>query len=135
MSGLPKITMVGNLTGDPEITMTPSGVARVVVNIACTERKYNKQTSKYEDGDPTYVRGTVWRNYGENVVESLNKGDKVIVIGQLKQRSWEKDGQRRSTLEMDIEDIGPALRFVTVTVKRGDKVAAGWGTTSDEPAW
>lgn len=139
MNGLPQTTVVGTLTGDPEIKMLPNGSAVTTVNIACNERRYNKDTKQYEDGDTTFLRGTVWRQYGENVADSLVKGDRVVVVGRLRQRSWEKDGQRRSTFELDIEEIGPSLRFATATVSRSGgraPVAAGWGSSSgDEPAW
>ena len=138
MSGLPKMTVVGTLTGEPDLKMLPSGVAVVSLNIACNDRKYNRETKSFEDGSTTYVRATLWREYAEHVAESLHKGDKVIAIGQLKQRDWEKDGQKRTSFELDIEEIGPTLRFVTAPTSRAAKsapVTAGWGNPSDEPAW
>lgn len=140
MSGLPQTTVVGTLTGDPELKMLPSGVAVTTVNIACNDRRYNKDTKSYEDGDTTFLRGTIWRDYAEHVAESLRKGDKVIAIGKLKQRSWEKDGQKRTVVELDIEEIGPTLRFVNAPTSRSTNgtpvgAAAGWGAPADEPAW
>lgn len=142
MNGLPQATVVGTLTGDPEIKMLPSGVAVTTVNIACNDRRYSKETGKYEDGDTTFLRGTIWKQYAENVAESLKRGDKVIATGRLKQRSWEKDGQKRTTFELDIDEIGPTLRFVTAPTSRsanGVPVASAaggnlWGG-SDEPSW
>ncbi len=131
MSGLPQISGVGTLTADPEIKMLPSGVARVTVNIAFNERKYNKQTGQYEDGDTTFLRGTVWREYGEHVAESLRKRDKVFVLGELRQRDYEKDGQRRSAFELDIKEIGPTLRFASMP---GRDVALLDSSAGREPA-
>lgn len=140
MIGLPQVTVVGTLTGDPEIKMLPSGVAVTSVRLACNDRRYNKQTGQYENGDPTYLTGTLWRDYAEHVAESLQRGDKVIVIGRLKMRQWEKDGIKTTSYEIDIDEIGPTLRFTTVKANReaGQPVAAsaGWGTTStDQPDW
>lgn len=143
MSGLPQITIVGTLTGDPELKMLPSGIAVATVNIAANERKYDRNTSQYVDGDVTFLRGTIWRDYGEHVAESLRKGDRVIATGRLRQESWEKDGQKRTTFKLDIDEIGPSLRFVNAPTSRngaGKAMAAaaatgtGWGE-SDEPAW
>lgn len=137
MTGLPSITIVGKLTGDPELRMLPSGVARATVNIAANERKYNRETQQYENGDATFLRGTIWRQYAENVAESLRKGDNVIVTGRLRQRDYEKDGQRRSSFELDVDEIGLTLRFNKATSERNQPVAAGagWGTSTDEPDW
>jgi len=131
LTGLPQTTIVGTLTGDPEIKALPSGLFVATVNIACNERKYNKDTQSYENGDPTYLRGTVWREYAENVANSLRKGDKVIATGKLRMRSWEKDGQKRTSFELDIEEIGPTLRFVAVA----PLAAASTGGADDEPGW
>lgn len=139
MSGLPKLTIFGTLTGDPEIKMLPSGAAITTVNIAANERKFNKETRQYENGSATFIRGTLWRQYAENVAESLNKGDRVFAYGELKQRSYDaKDGTSRTVMELEIEEIGPTLRFATVSVSRGaaaTPVSAGWGAASDEPTW
>jgi single-strand DNA-binding protein len=101
------------------------------VNIACNERKYNKETQQYENGDATYLRGTLWRDYAENVANSLRKGDKVIAVGRLRMKQWEKDGQKRTSMELDIDEIGPTLRFVAVAPLSGGAVTA----SADEPAW
>lgn len=138
------MTVVGTLTADPEIKFLPSGAAVVSVNIACNERRYNKDTQQWEDGDTTFMRGTLWRQYAENVAASLHAKDKVIAIGEVKQKSWEKDGVKRTSYELAIEDIGPTLRFVTTASQPAGgasqrtpvaAAAGGWGTTSDEPAW
>lgn len=138
MNGLPQITIVGTLTGDPELKMLPSGVALTKVRIAANDRKFNKATGQYENGDSTYLTGTIWRDYAEHVAESLRKGDKVIAIGRLKQREYEKDGATRTIFELELDEIGPTLRFSTAkTAKAGTPVAAGWGnpTAADQPDW
>lgn len=131
MTGLPQTTVIGTLTGDPEIKALPSGLMVASVNIACNERKYNKETQQYENGDATYLRGTLWRDYAENVANSLRKGDKVIAVGRLRMKQWEKDGQKRTSMELDIDEIGPTLRFVAVAPLSGGAVTA----SADEPAW
>lgn len=131
MTGLPSVTMVGTLTSDPELRFTPSGDAVANFTVASNERRYNKATNSYEDGDATFLRGTVWRKYAENVAESLHKGDKVFVTGQLRQKSWEKDNQKRTTFEVDVEEVGPTLRFVTAQTSRSrDLAGAGAGSSS-----
>lgn len=139
MSGLPQTTIVGTLTSDPDLKMLPSGVAVVKVRIAANDRKYDKSTGQYTDGDSLYLTGTIWREYAEHVAESLRKGDRVIAVGKLKQRDWEKDGQKRTSFELDIDEIGPTLRFVTAPTSRNStpvaaSTGAGWAA-SDEPAW
>lgn len=141
MTGLPQTTVIGTLTGDPEIKALANGAMVATVNIACNDRKYNKDTNSYEDGDTTFIRGSLWRTYAENVANSLRKGDKVIATGRLKMRSWEQDGKKRSTFELEIEEIGPTLRFVTTTSSRHDGALVGAGKSSDawgsneEPGW
>lgn len=141
MSGLPQTTIIGTLTGDPEIKMLPSGLAVTTVNIAANDRRYNKQTQQYEDGDTTFLRASIWKQYAENVAESLRKGDKVIATGRLKMRQWEKDGVKRTSFELEVDEIGPTLRFATAKTSRGGSsapvaaAAGGWGNASDEPAW
>lgn len=148
MFTLPEVTLVGTLVADPELRFTPNGKAVANFNIACNSRKKN-DSGQWEDGDATFLRGTVWGEYAENVAESLTKGLKVIVRGQLKQRSYEKDGQKRTVYELDVEEIGPTLRFATARVNKasrggGQQQAApaaqdngwgggGWGGGDEEP--
>lgn len=140
MNGLPQITVVGTLTGDPELKFTNSGAAVASVRIAANERRYNKTSGQFENGATTFLTGTVWRDYAEHVASSLHRGDKVIAIGVLKQRDWEKDGVKRTAVELDIEEIGPTLRYSNATVNREDSRSAapapsdGW-VVSTEPAW
>lgn len=108
------ITVVGNLTGDPELRFTPGGVAVANFTVASTPRTYDKQTQQWVDGEALFVRCRVWRDYAENVAESLTKGSRVIVTGKLKARSYQdRDGNQRTAWEVDVEEVGPALRYAT----------------------
>ena len=119
MVGEPQINMVGNLVADPELRFTPSGVAAASVRIAVTPRSRDNVTDEWKDGETVWLSGTVWRQYAENVAESLTKGTRVIVIGRLKQRSYEtREGEKRTVYEVDIDDIGPALRYATAKIQR-----------------
>lgn len=132
MSGLPQITVIGRLIADPEIRALPSGATVTNVVIAANERKYNKETQQYENGSSTILRGTLWRQYAENVANSLRKGDNVIAVGTLVQKEWEKNGEKRTGMELNIDEIGPTLRFVSVAPLAAASVSAS-GT--DEPGW
>ena len=119
MVGEPQINMVGNLVADPELRFTPSGVAAASVRIAVTPRSRDNATGEWKDGETVWLSGTVWRQYAENVAESLTKGTRVIVIGRLKQRSYEtREGEKRTVYEVDIDDIGPALRYATAKIQK-----------------
>ena len=119
MSGEPTITIIGNLAADPELRYTQSGKPVANITIASTPRTYNKQTSQYEDGTTLWVRGSLWDGYAENAAETLRKGMQVIAQGELTQRDWtDKDGNKRSSIEMRIREIGPTLRFGTAQVQR-----------------
>ena len=113
------VTFVGNLTADPDIRFTQGGASVANVNIAVNERVYNKQKQEWEDGEALFLRGSIWNDAAENVANSLHKGVRVIVTGKLKQRSWddEKTGAKRTSIEMDIEEIGASLKFTQVTVE------------------
>ncbi len=113
------ITVVGNLTSDPEVRFTNSGLAVASFTVASSSRYMDKTTNEWKDGDPTYMRCNIWRQYAENVAESLTKGTRVIVTGRLKQRSYEtKEGEKRTVYEIEVDDVGPALRYATATVNR-----------------
>lgn len=128
MVGEPQITLVGNLVADPELRFTPSGVAAASLRIAVTPRSRDNATGEWKDGETVWLNGTVWRQYAENVAESLTKGARVIVTGRLRQRSYEtREGEKRSVYEIEIDDIGPALRYATAKVQ---KTSRG-GSTSD----
>lgn len=122
MSGETVITVVGNLTADPELRFTPAGAAVTNFTVASTPRTFNKQTNEWEDGDALFLGCSVWRQPAENVAESLQKGMRVIVQGRLKQRSYEtREGEKRTVFEMDVEEVGPALRYATARVQRATR--------------
>lgn len=122
MAGETTITVVGNLTADPELRFTPSGAAVANFTVASTPRRYNSQTGQWEDGDPLFLRCSIWRDYAEHVAESLTRGTHVIVQGRLKQRSFEtRDGEKRTVVEIDVDEIGPALRYATATVTKANR--------------
>ena len=120
------VTVVGNLTGDPELRFTPNGAAVASFTVASTTRVLDRATNEWKDGDTMFLRCSVWRQYAENVAESLTKGTRVIVTGRLKQRSYEtKEGEKRSVVELDVDDVGPALRNATAKVTRAARGEGG----------
>lgn len=123
MAGEPIITVVGNLTGDPELRYVSSGTPVASFTVASTPRTLNRQTQQWEDGEAMFIRCSVWREHGENVAESLAKGMRVVVTGRLAVRSYEHNGQRHTSLEIQVEEIGPCLRYARAHVSRVD--AAG----------
>lgn len=138
MSGETTVTVVGNLVADPELRFTPSGAAVANFTVASTPRTFDRQANEWTDGEPLFLRCSIWREAAEHVSESLTKGARVIVTGRLKQRTYEKDGQKRYVIEMDVDEIGPSLRWATAKVNRATRnstasPAAGspdpWGST------
>ena len=120
------VTVVGNLTNDPELRFTPSGAAVASFTVASSSRYLDKATNEWKDGDPVFMRCSVWRQYAENVAESLQKGMRVIVQGRLKQRSYEtREGEKRTVVEMEVDDVGPALRYATAKVNRVAREGGG----------
>lgn len=122
MAGEPIITVVGNLTGDPELRYVSSGTPVASFTVASTPRTLNRQTQQWEDGEAMFIRCSVWREHGENVAESLSKGMRVLVTGRLTVRSYEYNGQQRTSLEMQVDEIGPSLRYARAQIT---KVAGG----------
>jgi len=119
MAGDTIITVVGNLTADPELRFTPSGAAVANFTVASTPRTFDRQTSEWRDGEAMFLNCAVWRQAAENVAESLQKGMRVIVQGRLRSRSYEtRDGERRTVFEVDVDEIGPALRYATAKITR-----------------
>jgi single-strand DNA-binding protein len=119
MAGETTITLVGNLTADPELRFTPSGAAVANFTVASTPRTFDRQTSEWRDGDAMFLNCAVWRQAAENVAESLQKGMRVIVQGRLRSRSYEtREGERRTVFEIDVDEIGPALKYATAKVSR-----------------
>lgn len=119
MSGEPVITITGNLTKDPELRFTSSGAAVADFSIAVTPRTYNKQTQQWEDGDPQFYRCSLWRDAAENAAETLRKGMRVIAQGRVSLRSYEnRDGQQRSELALQVDEVGPSLRYARAQVTK-----------------
>ena len=128
MAGDTPITLVGNLTADPELRFTPSGAAVANFTVASTPRTFDRQTNEWRDGDAMFLNCAVWRQAAENVAESLQKGMRVIVSGRLKSRSYEtREGEKRTVFEIDVDEIGPALKYATAKVTR---TSGGGGRSS-----
>ena len=128
MAGETVITVVGNLTNDPELRFTPSGAAVAGFTVASTPRTLDRESGQWKDGDPLFLRCSVWRQYAENVAESLTKGMQVIVQGRLKQRSYEtKEGEKRTVVELDVDEIGPCLKFATAKITKAARGSGGGG--------
>ena len=125
MSGETPLTIVGNLTADPELRFTPSGAAVANFTVASTPRKFDRQTNEWKDGDTLFMRCSIWRDAAENVAESFNRGDRVIVQGRLTQRSYEtKEGEKRSVVELEVDEIGASVRNATVSIKKAQRGGA-----------
>ncbi|WP_037573558.1 single-stranded DNA-binding protein [Phaeacidiphilus oryzae] len=139
------ITLVGNLTSDPELTFTPAGAALAKFTIASTPRSFDKNTNEWKDGTTLFLRCTAWRDLAEHVTESLAKGARVIATGRLRQFDWTtEENENRSMFVLDVEDIGPSLRWATAKVERttrsnanradGNGGANPWDTLGSVPA-
>jgi single-strand DNA-binding protein len=126
------ITVIGNLTDDPELRFTPSGAAVAKFRVASTPRFMDKTTNEWKDGDPLFLSCTVWRQAAENVAESLQRGARVILSGRLRQRSYEtKEGEKRTVMELEVDEIGPSLRYATAKVQKMSRSSGGgFGSSS-----
>lgn len=133
MAGETQITVVGNLTGDPELRFIQSGAAVVGFTVASTPRVFDRQSGEYKDGETLFMRCSLWREAAENVAETLTKGMRVIVVGRLVQRSWEQDGQKRTATELQVDEVGPSLRYATAKVNRTQRGAAPGGFGQPAP--
>lgn len=128
MAGETIITVVGNLTADPELRFTNSGAAVASFTVASTPRTFDRQANEWKDGDALFMRCSVWREAAENVAESLTKGMRVIVQGRLTQRSYEtQQGEKRTVVEMQVDEVGPALRYASAKVTRTQRSGGGGG--------
>jgi single-strand DNA-binding protein len=143
------ITITGNITADPEIKFLPSGVAVASFTVADTPRVFNKDTGEWKDGDTLFLRCNLWRDAAENVAESLQKGARVVVSGHLKQRTFDgRDGEKKSMIELEVEEVGPSLKYARAKVDKQPSKASGsfaaatstpapagdlWGVSDDEP--
>ena len=119
MAGDTVITVVGNLTGDPELRYTQNGLAVANFTIASTPRNFDRAANEFKDGEALFLRASVWREFAEHVAGSLTKGSRVVATGRLKQRSYEtKEGEKRTSIELEVDEIGPSLRYATAQVTR-----------------
>ncbi|MGF1651959.1 MAG: single-stranded DNA-binding protein [Actinomycetales bacterium] len=120
------ITLVGNLTSDPELRFTPSGAAVANFTVASTPRSFDRQSNEWKDGETLFMRCAVWREAAENIAESLTKGTRVLVTGRLRSRSFEtREGEKRTVMEMDVDEVGPSLRYATAKVSRTSRDGGG----------
>jgi single-strand DNA-binding protein len=128
VAGDTTITVVGNLTADPELRFTPSGAAVANFTVASTPRIYDRQSGEWKDGEALFLRCNIWREAAENVAESLTRGSRVIVTGRLKQRSFEtREGEKRTVMEVEVDEIGPSLRYATAKVNKASRGGGGGG--------
>src|SRR3954466_3652522 len=126
MAGDTTITVVGNLTADPELRFTSSGAAVANFTVASTPRTFDRQSGEWKDGEALFLRCSIWRQAAENVAESLQKGARVIVQGRLKQRSFEtREGEKRTVIELDVDEIGPSLKYATAKVNKAGRGGGG----------
>jgi single-strand DNA-binding protein len=122
------ITVIGNLTADPELRFTPSGAAVANFTVASTPRTFDRQTNEWKDGEALFLRCNIWREAAENVAESLTRGARVIASGRLKQRSFEtREGEKRTVVELEVDEIGPSLRYATAKVNKASRSGGGGG--------
>ena len=139
MAGETVITVVGNLTDNPELRFTSSGAGVANFSIASTPRTLDRQSGEWKDGDPLFLRCSIWRDAAEHVAESMTRGMRVIAQGRLKQRSYEtKEGEKRTVYELEVDEIGPSLRYATATVTKaarsGDRERQAGGLGSTQPS-
>lgn len=131
MSGDTTLTIVGNLTADPELRFTPAGAAVANFTVASTPRTFDRNKNEWVDGDALFMRCNIWREAAENVAESLTRGSRVIVSGRLKQRSYEtREGEKRTVVELEVDEIGPSLKYAIAKVNKADRKSGGARTTT-----
>ena len=141
MAGETVITVIGNLTADPELRFTPSGAAVANFTVASTPRTFDRQSGEWKDGEALFLRCNVWRQAAENTAESLTRGMRVIVSGRLRQRSFEtREGEKRTVMEMEVDEVGPSLRYATAKVNKATRQGSGgygasgsFGPAPDDP--
>jgi single-strand DNA-binding protein len=122
------LTITGNVVQDPELRFTPSGVAVANFTVASTPRSFDRQSNEWKDGETLFVRCSVWKDAAENVAESLQRGSRVIVTGRLKSRTYDtKEGEKRTVMELEVDEIGPSLRYATAKVAKANRAGGGGG--------
>jgi single-strand DNA-binding protein len=128
MAGDTVITVIGNLTADPELRFTPAGAAVANFTVASTPRVFDRNSNEWKDGEALFLRCNIWREAAENVAESLTRGSRVIVSGRLKQRSYEtREGEKRTVVELEVDEVGPSLRYATAKVAKASRGGGGGG--------
>ena len=133
MAGETPITIVGNIVADPELRFTPAGAAVCNFRVASTPKRYNSQTNQWEDGEALFLTCNAWKHLAENTSDSLAKGMRVIVTGKLKQRSFQtREGDNRTVFEIDVDEVGPSLRFATAQVNRNPRESGGQSAASQQ---
>ena len=126
MAGETVITIIGNLTNDPELRFTPSGAAVANFTVASTPRTFDRQSNEWKDGETLFLRCSVWRDAAENVAESLQRGTRVIVSGRLRSRTYDtKEGEKRTVFELEVDEVGPSLRYATTKVSKTSRAGGG----------
>jgi single-strand DNA-binding protein len=136
MAGDTVLTVIGNLTADPELRFTPSGAAVANFTVASTPRTFDRQSGEWKDGEALFLRCNIWRQAAENVAESLTRGARVIVSGRLKQRSYEtREGEKRTVVELEVEEVGPSLRYATAKVNKISRGSGSGGFGSGDDPW
>jgi single-strand DNA-binding protein len=134
VAGETTITVVGNLVNDPELRFTQSGAAVANFTVASTPRHFDKQAQEWKDGDALFMRCNIWRQAAENVAECLTRGARVIVTGRLRQRSFEtREGEKRTVMELEVDEVGPSLKFATATVNKANRSGGGGSAPADDP--
>jgi len=132
MAGETVITVIGNLTADPELRFTPSGAAVANFTVASTPRTFDRQSGEWKDGEALFLRCNVWRQAAENVAETLTRGARVIVQGRLRQRSFEtREGEKRTVIEMEVDEVGPSLKYATAKVNKVSRAGGSGGFGGD----
>ena len=128
MAGETQLTIVGNLTADPELRFTPSGAAVASFTVASTPRTFDRQSNEWKDAETLFMRCSVWRDAAENVAESLTRGTRVVVVGRLVSRSFQtKEGENRTVMEMQVDEVGPSLRYASAKVTKSSRGGGGGG--------
>ena len=136
MAGDTVLTVIGNLTADPELRFTPSGAAVANFTVASTPRTFDRQTGEWKDGEALFLRCNIWRQAAENVAESLTRGARVIVSGRLKQRSYEtREGEKRTVVELEVDEVGPSLRYATAKVNKVSRGSGSGGFGAGDDPW
>jgi single-strand DNA-binding protein len=137
MAGEIEVTVIGNLAADPELRFIPSGAAVTNFTVAQTPRTFDRQSNEWKDGETVWMRCAIWRDYAENIAASLHKGDRVIVRGRLKQRTYEKDGVNHTVTELDADEVGAAMRYAEVAIRKTERTQGGQqaGYSSPQGQW